>query len=230
MPRKTRIDAPDAVHHVIGRGIGRARIFLSDYDRNNFLDRLGAILGETKTSCYAWALIPNHFHLLLKTGCTHLSSVMRRLLTGYAVAFNLRHHRRGHLFQNRYKSILCEEDPYLLELVRYIHLNPLRARLVEDYEELCRYPYGGHSVVLGQARKGWQDTDHVLALFARNRATARHGYRQFVEKGIEQGKRPDLIGGGLLRSQGGWTGVSRHCARQELTRKGMSEFWEKGIS
>ncbi|MBN2126479.1 MAG: transposase [Deltaproteobacteria bacterium] len=207
MPRKTRIDAPDALHHVIGRGIARNTIFLSDADREDFLDRLGAILSDTKTTCYAWALIPNHFHLLLRTGSVPLSSVMRRLLTGYAVHFNLRHHRCGHLFQNRYKSILCEEDPYLLELLRYIHLNPLRAGLVEDYEGLCRYPYGGHSMILGKGSREWQDTEYVLGLFAESRAMARRRYRRFVKEGIEQGKRPELIGGGLLRSQGGWTGV-----------------------
>jgi len=102
---------------------------------------------------------------------------------------------------------LCEKDPYLLELVCYIHPNPLRAGLVGNYEELCRYPYGGHSVILGQTKKEWQDADYVLGQFGENRARARHRYRQFVEEGIEQGKRPDLIGGGLLRSQGGWTGV-----------------------
>jgi len=207
MPRKSRIDAPGALHHVIGRGIARQEIFLSDEDRDDFLDRLGSVLSWSKTTCYAWALIPNHFHLLLKTGSSSLSSVMRRLLTGYAVGYNLRHRRCGHLFQNRYKSILCEEDPYLLELVRYIHLNPLRAGLVGDYEELGRYPYGGHSVILGHGRREWQDADYVLGLFAEKRATARRIYFQFVQEGIDQGKRPDLIGGGLLRSQGGWTGV-----------------------
>jgi putative transposase len=142
MPRKTRIDSPDAVHHAIGRGIARQKIFLCHGDRDDFLDRLGEILTEAKTSCYAWALIPNHFHLLLRTGTTPLPSAMRRLLTGYAVSHNLRHRRHGHLFQNRYKSLLCQEDPYLLELVRYIHLNPLRSRLVGDYESLSstRHP------------------------------------------------------------------------------------------
>lgn len=207
MPRKSRIDAPGALHHIIGRGIARQKIFLSNEDRDDFLGRLGSVLSWGQTTCCAWALIPNHFHLLLRTGTVPLSSIMRRLLTGYAVGYNLRHHRCGHLFQNRYKSILCEEDPYLLELVRYIHLNPLRAGLVEDYAELCRYPYGGQSVILGHGRKEWQDVDYVLALFAERGATARRKYLQFVQKGIDQGKRPDLIGGGLLRSQGGWTGV-----------------------
>jgi REP element-mobilizing transposase RayT len=125
MPRKARIDAPGAVHHIIVRGIERGIIFRDDKDRNDFLTRLGKILNETKTPCFAWALIPNHFHLLLKTGSLPVATVMGRLLTGYATSFNRRYHRSGHLFQNRYKSILCQEEAYLKELVRYIHLNPL---------------------------------------------------------------------------------------------------------
>ncbi len=93
--------------------------------------------------CDAGRVADGHFHLLLRTGPTPLSRVMRRLMTGYAVTFNGRHRRRGHLFQNRYKSVICEEDPYLLELIRYIHLNPLRAKLVKDLEELDKYPWTG---------------------------------------------------------------------------------------
>ena len=116
MPRKARIDAPGALHHIICRGIERRRIFDDDADRDNFLERLGAILEETSTPCYGWALIPNHFHLLLRTGKVPISTVMRRLLTGYAVSFNRRHRRYGHLFQNRFKSILCQvADPPLEE-------------------------------------------------------------------------------------------------------------------
>ena len=107
MPRQSRIDAYGALHHVIVRGNARRKIFFDDEDREQFLERLGIILKETGTACFAWALIPNHFHLLLKTGQTGLSTVMRRFLTGYAVSFNRRHRRWGHLFQNRYKSILC---------------------------------------------------------------------------------------------------------------------------
>ncbi len=143
MPRQSRIDAPGALHHIIARGIARKEIFRDDVDRDNFLDRLCAILKETKTVCYAWALIPNHFHLLLRTGSAPIATAMRRLLTGYAVSHNRRHRRYGHLFQNRYKSILCQEDVYLLELVRYIHLNALRAGLVSDLNQLGKYPYSG---------------------------------------------------------------------------------------
>jgi len=111
------------------------------------------MLSESKTPCFAWALIPNHAHFLLRTGTVPIATVMRRLLTGYAVSFNRRHRRHGHLFQNRYKSILCEEDPYLLELVRYIHLNPLRAGIVEELKKLEAYPYCGHSVLMGKVAR-----------------------------------------------------------------------------
>ncbi|MBW1796645.1 MAG: transposase, partial [Deltaproteobacteria bacterium] len=152
MPRQARLDAPGVLQHVMARGIECREIFKDDQDRKSFLERLAIILEETQTQCYAWALIPNHFHLLFRTGQAPLSKVMRRLMTGYAVTFNIRHRRSGHLFQNRYKSVVCEEDSYLLELTRYIHLNPLRARLVEDLKSLDKYPWSGHSVLIGKQK------------------------------------------------------------------------------
>ena len=207
MPRQSRIDAPGALHHIIVRGIERKEIFKDDTDRNNFLERLAFILSDTKTSCSAWAIIPNHAHLLLRTGSVPISSVMRRLLTGYAIFFNRRHHRSGHLFQNRYKSILCQENTYLLELVRYIHLNPLRAGLVEDYNKLRNYPFSGHSAIMGIVKREWQDTDYILSLFGSRLASAQRNYQQYVQDGIATGRRKDLVGGGLIRSQGGWAVV-----------------------
>jgi len=207
MPRKSRIDAPGAVHHIIARGIDRRKIFKNDGDRDHFLSRLGDILTETKTACYAWALIPNHFHLLLRTSNVSLSTVMKRLLTGYALWFNCTHNRHVHLFQNRYKSILCQEDAYLFELVRYIHLNPLRAKLVPDLKALDRFRYSGHHILIGKAENRFQDTEKILSFFGKKVGPARRAYRAFVEKGIRQGKRKDLTGGGLLRSIGGWTAV-----------------------
>jgi REP element-mobilizing transposase RayT len=165
MPRRARIDAPGAFHHIICRGIERRKIFYDDADRDNFLERLGEILIDSSTPCYGWALIPNHFHLLLRTGRVPISIVMRRLLTGYAVSFNRRHRRYGHLFQNRFKSILCQEDRYLKELVGYVHLNPLRARIVTELKELSNYPYCGHSAILGKRTRDFQDVDYVLRLF-----------------------------------------------------------------
>lgn len=203
MPRQARIDAPGALHHVICRGIERSRIFTDEADRDDFVSRLAAILAETSTVCYAWALIPNHFHLLLRTGPTPISTVMRRLLTGYAVAFNHRHNRSGHLFQNRYKSIVCQDDLYLLELVRYIHLNPLRAKQVDSLETLTDYGASGHRQLLGLTDQGFVAVDDVLALFGNKRATARRQYATFVVDGAGQGKRPELVGGGLRRSLAG---------------------------
>jgi REP element-mobilizing transposase RayT len=101
MLRKARIDAPGALHHIICRGIERRKIFYDDADRDNFLGRLEEVLIDSSTPCYGWALIPNHVHLLLRTGRVPISTVMRRLLTGYAVSFNRRHRRCGHLFQRR---------------------------------------------------------------------------------------------------------------------------------
>jgi len=208
MPRQSRIDASGALQHVIARGINRQAIFSDKADYKDFLDRLGDIISTSTTSCYAWALLPNHFHLLLRTGDVPVSRVIQRLLTGYVVTYNRLHHRFGHLFQNRYKSILCQEEPYLLELVRYIHLNPLRATVVSDYKALGRYPYCGHGVILGSRKNDWQEVHSILVLFGDNEATARGRYNEFVRAGIEQGKRSDLIGGGLLRSHGGWAGLT----------------------
>ena len=207
MPRKSRIDAPGALHHIIVRGIERRLIFRDDDDRNQFLERLGKLLKETHTPCLAWALIPNHFHLLLKTGQVPIATLMRRLLTWYAVYFNHRHRRHGHLFQNRYKSILCEEEAYLLELVRYIHLNPLRAGILKGLELLEKYIFSGHSVLLGKVDRDWQDAKGVLGQYGDRLGVARRRYRDFVEEGASQGRRPDLVGGGLIRSHGGWAGV-----------------------
>jgi REP element-mobilizing transposase RayT len=219
MPRKARIDAPGALQHIIVRGIERRRIFYDDHDRDNLIDRLGDIITDTETFCFAWALIPNHFHLLLRTGKTSISTVMQRLLTGYAVYFNRRHRRHGQLFQNRFKSILCQEDTYLLELVRYIHLNPLRAELVKDVKELDKYPYSGHSAIMAKRKRGFQDVEYVLRLFGKKVSAARKAYRAFVNKGITQGRRPDLVGGGLIRSAGGWS-VLKAMRRARIRVKG----------
>ena len=134
---------------------------------------------------------------------------MRRLLTGYAVSYNRKHKRHGQLFQNRYKSLICQEDSYLLELVRYIHLNPLRAKVVNDLRELDRYPYCGHSALMGRKKREWQEIEYVLRHFGKRIGEARKAYRSYVEKGVSLGRRPELVGGGLIRSIGGWDEVKK---------------------
>lgn len=217
MPRQRRIDFPGALHHVIIRGINRAAIFKDDQDRNRFVECLKSGQRETAVSCYAWVLIPNHIHLLLRTAGQPLTKLMRSLLTGYAVYFNRRHKRVGYLFQNRYKSILCDEEVYLLQLVRYIHLNPLRAGLVQNLRELNNFPWSGHAVLMGKSEAPWQDVEAILRRFGSSWAKGRSGYLAFVEKGIVEGRRTDLVGGGLIRSAGGWQAV------QELRKAG--ERW-----
>jgi putative transposase len=196
MPRHARLDAPGTIHHVIGRGIAGTKVFGTGRDREDFIHRMAERCEAGSLAVYAWALMNTHFHLLLRTGSDTLSSSMRKILTGYVVNFNRRHRRYGHLFQNRFKSIVCEEDPYLLELTRYIHLNPVRAGILKDMGELDVYPWTGHAVIMGKQSHPWQDRDAILAYFGRTETEAKEPYRRFVEEGIAMGKRTDLTGGG----------------------------------
>jgi putative transposase len=209
MPRIARLDTPGLLHHVILRGIERRKIFSDDRDRDNFLERLSLLLPETNTQCYAWVFMSNHAHFLVKSGPSGISGLMRRLLTGYAVSYNIRHKRHGQLFQNRYKSIICQEDPYLLELVRYIHLNPLRAKLVSGLDALDGYRYCGHSALTGKEQREWQNSEYILGYFGKRLGTARKKYRSYVEQGVPLGRRPELVGGGLIRSLGGWDEIKK---------------------
>lgn len=215
MPRQARLDSPGTLHHVMIRGIEGGRIFYDDEDRGNFLGRVGQVVERTGTRILAWVLMDNHVHLLLFSGPAGVSAFMRRLLTGYAVWFNRRHRRFGHLFQNRYKSIVCEEDSYLLELVRYIHLNPVRAFVVQSMGELDRYRWSGHSVLMRKNRNEWQETNYVLGQFGPGKVKAVRAYRRFIEEGKGLGRRADLTGGGLIRSLGGWSRVLSLRAKGE---------------
>jgi len=234
MPRRARLDAPGTLHHVIVRGIEKRRIVNDVADRKNFVDRLGGLAAETKTTIYAWAIMTNHAHLLLRSSEMGLSGFMRRLLTGYAVSYNRRHRRWGHLFQNRYKSIVCDEDAYFTELVRYIHLNPLRAKLVKSLSQLDRYRWSGHSVLMGKIERDWQDRDYVLKWFGKKESEAEAAYCNYVKKAVGEGRRPELVGGGLVRSMGGWSVVKamRRSGERELSDDrilGGGEFVERII-
>jgi len=214
------------------RGIERRQIVEDDTDRRDFVRRLGAVAEETGTPIYAWALMSNHVHILLCSGVLGLAKFMRRVLTGYAVRYNLRHRRHGHVFQNRYKSIVCDGDSYFTELVRYIHLNPLRVELVRDLKELEKYPYCGHGTVLGTPARQWQDCESVLAQFGRRASDAKEGYRRFVTEGVRLGRRPELVGGGLARSGGEWFAVRSQRPRKagQLSDErilGSGEFVER---
>ena len=200
MPRGARLDVPNVLHHVMARGIEGQDIFRDTRDCNEFLRRLSEVVTEGKVQLFAWCLLPNHFHLLVRPRVMLLSTMMRRLMTGYAVWHNRRHNRKGHLFQNRYKSIVVEENPYFLELVRYIHLNPIRAGVVNQLTELSEYPYSGHSVIVGQRDFDCQDVEGILICFGDELGKARREYCSFLAAGFNNGKREDLRGGGIIRS------------------------------
>jgi len=227
MPRGARLDAPGTLHHVMIRGIGRRTIVDDEKDREDFVSRLCKLSDETETAIYAWALMTNHAHILLRSGSTGLSSFMRRLLAGYAAGYNRGHKRFGHLFQNRYKSIICQEDPYFKELVRYIHLNPLRAGQVDTLGRLNRYKWCGHSALLGIRKNNWHDQEYVLKWFDSRQGPARRAYLEFVRQGVDQGRRPELVGGGLIRSLGGWSTV-KSLRKSGLIQKGDERILGSG--
>ncbi len=217
MPRQARLDVPGALHHIMVRGIDKTKIFRDNEDKTRFIERLGQTVEEGKSTVYAWVLMDNHVHILFKSGKDGISTVMRKLLTWYAQYFNRRHGRTGHLFENRYKSILCDEDNYLLALIRYIHLNPVRAKLVANLEHLDRYPWTGHRAIIGKTSHAWMDIDRVLSEFGSSRRKALNEYRRFMKEGFDQGRLPELTGGGLVRSKGGWSQVlsARRSGHQE---------------
>lgn len=209
MPRKARIDAPGALHYVLLKGMEEKEIFQGESDRVDFLERLAHLLKDTSASCYAWAMTPAQVHLLLKTGESPLSAFLHRLLTGYVVTYNKRHRRHGPLFHNRYRAILCQEDPYLPELVRHIHLHPLRLGVVRGFSELGRYRYAGHSFILGKRRNDWQDVDHVLRKFSSRKPRSLERYNEFMKTGLLESRKAS-------GKTWGWTSFSevRKLARE----------------
>lgn len=195
MPRQARIDVPGQVYHVMSRGIERREIFLDDWDYRDFLARISEWSGKTEAKCLAWCLMPNHFHFLMLRGERPLSELMHRAMTGYAVNFNLKYHRAGHLFQNRYKAILCGLENYLLEAAPYIHLNPLRAGLVPDLAGLAGYKWCGHRSIVTGAPDALLDKDALLVHFGGDERAGLERYNEKMEeKAAEIGKK-DPSGG-----------------------------------
>lgn len=184
MARKPRIHFPGALYHVITRGNRRQGVFLDEKDLQRFLTYLSDCKKRFPFRLYAYALLKNHLHLLIEVEKTSLSRIMQSLLFAYASYFNRRHGEVGHLFQGRHKAILCDKDAYLLELVRYIHLNPVRAGIVKRPED---YEWTGHLGYLGRGAQDLIDEGFILDQFAGNRALARRRYRQFVWEGVSSG-------------------------------------------
>jgi putative transposase len=188
MARQRRHHVPGYITHVMARGIDGMPVFRDDRDRGEFLRRLGRGLARSGFRCLAWSLMPNHYHLLIRTVEYEPAYLLRPLNGGYAAWYNRRHARRGYLFQDRYKSLVCQEMSYALELVRYVHLNPVRAGLVRALDGLKDYHWCGHRALLGDMRDcAWQSVDEVLGRFAPSRAAARRAYMAFLREGLGEG-------------------------------------------
>lgn len=184
MPRKPRLSVPGAVTHVMARCLPRLHLYEDDQDRRVFLQLLERYLSETRCDCYAWALMPTHYHLVLRVGELELWRTMKPLNMRYAQYHGKKHGRRGPLLSGRYKSIVTQDQNCVQELVRYVHLNPLRAGICRSMRSLDCYPWTGHSVLMGRKDNRFQNTKAVLARFGKDRSRARQAYREFLAAGI----------------------------------------------
>ena len=182
MARPLRLEYPGAIYHVTARGNAQGAVFIDDRDRETFLTCLSEVVVRLGWLCHAYCLMDNHYHLLIETPDGNLSQGMRQLNGVYTQRFNRRHQRVGHLFQGRYKAILVERDSYLLELCRYVVLNPVRAKMTKHIE---RYPWSSYPATLGMtASPGWLNTDWLLGQFGKRRSIARPRYAEFIAQGI----------------------------------------------
>lgn len=199
MARPLRIEYPGAFYHVMHRGNAGADIFGSDRDREKFLEYICKAVERYEIKIHTYCLMTNHYHLLTETPHPNLSQAIKWINVSYAAYFNRKRRRCGHLFQGRFKAVLIDADEYLKHLSRYIHLNPVRARMVD----LCRdYPWSSYPVFGGYANAtDWLDTRWLLSLFGENQAKAKNRYRDFVESAqnekIENPSR-DIVGGFIL--------------------------------
>jgi len=189
MARKPRIEFPGALYHVIARGNQRRRIFLETKDFEDYLVRLWSYHEKYPFILYAYCLMPNHLHLLIETGSVPLSKIMQAIQFSYTQSFNRRHRKVGHLFQGRYKAILCQKDEYLLELIRYIHLNPVRAKIVSNPKDYC---FSSHRALLGIDKRPYCDVNVVLGLFGKKRKIAMKQYESFILDAIGLGHKKEL--------------------------------------
>jgi len=187
MPRKPRIEFPGALYHIFSRGNNKQEIFLEDRDRSKFMDYLRHYKNEFSFALYAYVLMRNHFHLLIQVGSAPASKIMQCLIQSYTQYFNTRHERVGHLFQGRYKAILCEKEEYLKELIRYLHLNPVRAGYVERPE---KYQWASHRDYL-VGKSEIVDVKKSLECFARKKSVAIKLYKRFINDGLKTTDKKD---------------------------------------
>src|SRR5712691_8142515 len=189
MARKTRVELEGGLYHIITRGNNRQTIFKGDDDYQKFLSLLEVQKYELPYFLYAYCLMSNHVHLLIERQADAIGRIMHRVLTGYSQYYNRKYRKVGHVLQGRHSAILCQTDRYLSELVRYIHLNPVRAKMVRKPEQ---YLYSSHRKYLGLEAPGIVDLDPVLRHFGVKKALARERFGQFVMAGIKHGHRDEF--------------------------------------
>lgn len=210
MSRPLRIEIEGAFYHITARGNERRPIFLIERDFTRFLDRLEAIYERYGVMIHAYVLMSNHYHLLLETPSSGLTAALHDLNTAYTNYFNRRHDRVGHLFQGRYRSILVDKDNYLLELSRYIHLNPVRAGMVRQPERYRWSSYG--SYLSSNSSPEWLQTGEVLGQMDKDLTKGRLKYRQFVEEGLGteiDDPLKEVTGGIALGGETFWEGLRK---------------------
>lgn len=176
--RRPRIQIPDGHYHVVSRGNNKQQVFLDARDHHIFLDVVAQTLSQFRWRCLTYCLMPNHYHLVVRTPNADLSGGMRHINSLYAQTFNRRHGRCGHLFQGRFGGRLIQSQLHLLESIRYVALNPVRAGLVRHPEE---WPWSAHAELCGRSRKRLVSVDELLANFSATREAALVKYREFVE-------------------------------------------------
>ncbi|MBU1043184.1 MAG: transposase [Candidatus Omnitrophica bacterium] len=193
MARQARLDYPGCYHHVMGRGIDGLKIFYKETDKEDFLSRLKDIQKESSMKIHAWCIMDNHFHLLYQTEQTNLAAFMRKILTGYAINYNKRNKRRGYLFQSRYKSIVIDADEYYLPLVRYIHLNPVKAKVIA-MSKLKEYAWTGHREIMAKQKEIVIDSEEILGYFGHGKEIALKAYEEYIAAGVDKEDK-HLLGG-----------------------------------
>jgi REP element-mobilizing transposase RayT len=186
MPRKPRLNIPGAVYHVMSRCLEHYSIFFDDEDREQFLSLLGLYINQTEAQCYAWVLMHNHYHLVLRLGDKELGRIMKPLNMHYAHYHRKKYRRRGPLFMDRFKSIATQNQHYVQELVRYVHLNPVRAGICKSIDDLNVYPWSGHAALAGAGCKNrsFQETNSVLKRFGTTIQDSRTNYLKFMAEGL----------------------------------------------
>ncbi len=186
MPRKARITVPGAVHHVMVRGIEGSPVFRGDTDRKKLFGLIEKGIHTSGYLLYAWCFMPNHYHLVLRIGDYPLGAFMRSINGPYAQYFRKLQEKRGYLFQDRYKSLVTDDQNYVQEMIRYVHLNPIRGKICTTLRALAHYQWSGHSVLMGTRTWEAQNTKDVLNRFGNSLSTSRKGYEQFIADGLDE--------------------------------------------